>query len=613
MTSSLSSSKRNQNRIPWDFKGLSILFSSALFYFLWSIQWGLHWHDTSEWIATSHLLSLSHPPGHPLSSLSTHFFQGLPWMDIPFRSHFMSTMWTLMGMLALYQCIWNILDSFSWLNDSKRLTLFQKRFICFGYAWIYGLLPLVFLQAIRCEVYAPQAALMALLWMCLSALYYSSDLRWGVGAGLMMGLMASNHTLSMLAGCGSVFLWLICIRRRFPQSNLRLWVGGFIGSVMGLTLYLYLPLRGQSGGWIGWGWIDDLSSFWNTISAKVWQNQVNQRMDKVNWGENMIRFTLFFIKQGGLIAVGSFCFLGIGTLVRWFRLRKEVAFSFSYWPSLLFLSSFGLCLTKLSYPFLEINPDFSGYLAPAISGLCLLTLFWSFLFSSRLTFLYLSLTLSSVIWSHSQSSLISPWQPHPSPANAETWGKALLKETPPFGTLWASDYASYFILQALQSVEGRRPDLRIGFRGHRLRSWYKKRWKSKSLADLPLDLNFDHLSSFSLSKIRFEVPLQGDPLPKLNPLLKPIGLTWAIQPPLSIFDLSSIQIQYQNLASLLDPDLYTLYVLAVYHQNSLQWIEQNWKNLSPQNTQLKREQLEEFYQFEKQKWLDLIIHGLPVK
>ena len=76
---------------------------------------GLHWHDTSEFIAASRTLAVSHPPGHPLTMIFMHIAQAIPFFDCAERSHLASSFWGALGAGVMY------LGLFELLVDPKRL------------------------------------------------------------------------------------------------------------------------------------------------------------------------------------------------------------------------------------------------------------------------------------------------------------------------------------------------------------------------------------------------------------------------------------------------------------------------------------------------------------
>ena len=528
---------------------------------------GIHWQDTGEFIGASRSLSLAHPPGHPLTLLSAHIIQLIPWFDVSVRGNLASAFWNALGALALYQSSWTLLH---------RESPFERRLLSMLTAGLYVALPLVWLQGVRAEVYAPQATLTTGLWMGFILQEYTRDQRWWLFSALCLGLLGANHTLLAVAITPCVVGWLL-----WKRVSLYVWTWGGALACCGLSLYLYLPLRGRAGGVLGWGWVDGFAPLWETLSAKVWQTQVSQRVTEVNWGENLSRFGAFCINQVGILSGLIALSVSILALLKWMRRSSYEADldqedvrtqrALRRWALFFMIGAISVAITKLTYPFSEINPDFSGYLASGASAACLYLLLTSLHLGARGAIICLSLCgVGALSQERIQGRLES--------RGAEEWGRALSEETPPHGALWTSYYGTHFILTGLLASEGLRPDIALIFRGHRQLSWAQKRvaLRAPLWAQQMGDLGFDH------PKARFEVEGALDAHPQLTHRVRQIGFSFAVAPWFSV-DLSPdelaerldlIQVasyagRLSDSSSLRATDLDTAYSWALYHELSL--------------------------------------------
>ena len=465
-----------------------------------SVLVGLHWHDTSEFIASGRALSLAHPPGHPLTLLGIHLSQLLPWFDASARAHLASSFWGALGVGAAYIGIQLLL-----MRDTVSYRPSYAPSLRARFTYAIGALtmispPLVWLQVIRAEVYAPQWSLTIWVWSALFFAARTQDLRGLLVAALSLGLLATNHTLLTVAIMIALLPRLLTWR-----LSLRVWLMSCLCFLGGLSLYLYVWLRGHQGGVSGWGWIDSFSDFWNHISAKVWQVQVGQRAQEVNWSDNLVRMLGFALEQVGLLC-GLLCslLLVLGG-VRWSRKtlnhynllsqsedqstlpdkasheisgetsveilrgrgQREFILTTNWGPTLV-LATAMIMLTKLTYPFSAQNPDFSGYLAAGVPSFIFLLV--SVARTLRRDGALIILTLVLLGSSTQRDSRRSPMS-----MGAEAWGRQITTEVSAGGTLWSSFYATHFITGALWVTEGWRPDIRLVFRGHRKMNWAFRR------------------------------------------------------------------------------------------------------------------------------------------
>ena len=561
------------------FAGASL---TALITWAWiwpEVMVGAHWHDTSEFISTGRTLSVSHPPGHPLTVLSIHLTQMLPWFDASERAHLASSLWGALGAGALYIASFFLLTS--------PMSLWMRRVFSGGAALSAVTLPMVWLQVIRAEVYAAQWALNSIVWASLIFATSVKDQRSFLIAGLGLGLLTANHTL--LAAAFTVSL----LPRLFTLGiSIKGWSLSLATSFLGLCTYLFLWRRGTQGGIVGWGWIDSPAAFWEVVSAQVWQQQVNQRMPDVNWGENILRMTAFIWSQVGLsVGLVLIFFSALGAL-RWARTLRSATIPHVSWGPTFVLSICLICLTKVSYPFSEQNPDFSGYIAAASPALILLLITATRALHHSIPMISISFTLLGAL---AQSSESRPAESR----SAEAWCRALTAEVPEGGTLWSTFYATHFICASLWATEGWRADINLIFRGQRRQEWALKRSRSHPRPQPLTDLSNDEVFTRQGAQARFEVERNADSLVHLWPQLTLPGASGGMLT--STFkahlDSSPVSLQSLNIVAerelklgdarfvrahsqlqrplLIDED--GAYAWALYHEMSSWWISERSK------------------------------------
>ena len=470
---------------------------------------GLHWHDTSEFIAAGRTLAIAHPPGHPLTLIAIHLSQLLPFFDAAERAHLASSFWGALGVFFAY-------FGFLALSPDTFTATWRRSLAVLG-ALSTAALPLVQLQLIRAEVYAPQWALTVLVWSSLFYAHRQGDLRAFLVAALSLGLLSANHTLLTVA------LGLALLPRLLTFGlTVRVWTLSLSSYLFGLSLYLYVWLRGTTGGVSGWGWVSDLPSLWETISAKVWQTQVQLRSSEVMLGDNVIRFTAFCMNQVGvLVSLALFCSLTLG-LLNWAKsspITKSLSRSRTMknnresktdhiWGPTLALATFCIILTKITYPFSEANPDFSGYMAAAAPSALFLIYRSTMSINHWWSGIILTLIIASGIAHHPDSR-------PPQSRGAARWGRSITSEIPTGGTLWTSFYATHFVAVGLLITEGWRADLNLVFRGHRKLPWALTRIQSHQR---PVSVQaIDSNPSLRLRGSRFELERTIDSTPEFWP------------------------------------------------------------------------------------------------
>lgn len=394
---------------------------------------GVHWHDTAEFAAVARRLSISHSPGHPIHALTTYGAELLPAGDAAFRANLSSAAYMAVALTLLYHALRRLAPDARWWGAAAM-------------ALLPALMPAIWLQGVRVEVYALQLALSA--GIGLLALHFK-DARAFAGMALLFGFAGANHHLIGVALL-PIALWMAWRHRR------RWWLG--LAGVLGLSAYVYLPLRASAGD-IGWGMPDTAAGLWRMISAQEWigANPASAQLDLI---DNAQKLSAWIIDQVGGIAAailfGAFCYA---------LLRRRS-------PALLGcgVMALGVIATKLLYPFDPLNPDLGGYLATALCALVALAWIGLAAADSRWPIGAL-VAVALLAW---RAPFFDPGQRQNSRI-AEQWSRALLADVPPDGTVVLSDYSSHFLIWGQFALEGARPDVLAVFRGQIAQPWYRAR------------------------------------------------------------------------------------------------------------------------------------------
>lgn len=219
----------------------------ALSVYLSTLAPGLTWRnagaDGGELAAAAALLGIAHPPGYPTFLLLAHLFTQLPLGEVVVRTNLFSA---ICASAAAALLAWVLVH------------LEEKWEGALGAGMALAFSPLLWSQATITEVHALNALFAALL-LALATFesgeganrHHATAL--ALAAGAVWGLGLGNHPTALFcAPLAGLALWR---SRRFPA--------GLVGFALGLTVYLYLPLRaaetpinwGNPQTWEGFRWI----------------------------------------------------------------------------------------------------------------------------------------------------------------------------------------------------------------------------------------------------------------------------------------------------------------------------------------------------------------------
>ena len=220
--------------------------------------------DSGELAAASYYLGIPHSPGYPLYCLIGWLFAHMPiGDDIGFRLNLMSAVFAWGTVLVLYLIIYHFT---------------RTPYISFSISLAYAFSPIFWSQAVVAEVYCLNTFLTALALYFLCRWLEKRTDYWLYLASITMGLAASNHQLAfLLLPTGLYMLYLFGKGLKKPLSFWLTLAGLY---VLGLLVYLYLPIRAAADPPINWGDPDTFGRFFAVVfNPAGQQTTVGNRWD----------------------------------------------------------------------------------------------------------------------------------------------------------------------------------------------------------------------------------------------------------------------------------------------------------------------------------------------
>jgi hypothetical protein len=214
----------------------------------------VYWEDTGEFITTSKNLGVAHPPGHPLYIVCSHLFL-----------HFGNS-----GATALTVNLFSVFTSFLSIFSFSILLflLFRHKESLLFYAAIFSA---VFLFSFSktfwyfteiAEVYSLHTLLSILIFLSLF-LFHSKGGKFILIFSYLFGLsLANNITLIYLLPAFAIFIIL-------ERDKLRgeLIIGSILLFFVGISFYIYIPIRSQFEPVFNWGNAHKLKNFVSLVTA----------------------------------------------------------------------------------------------------------------------------------------------------------------------------------------------------------------------------------------------------------------------------------------------------------------------------------------------------------
>ena len=196
------------------------------------------------------VLGITHPTGYPTYMMLTHLFTYLPVGDVAYRVNLGSAFYAALAVVAVY---------LTGLLLSKRVVAAAASALAFGLG------AALWSQAVIAEVYTLNALLVAatigvmLLWR-----ERLRD-RYLLLSAFLMGLCLTNHLTSGLLLPAGFLLVALVDRSKLKDAGLLLKGAGLF--LLGLTPYLYLPIRAAMDPPMDANNPTNLERFWYVVSG----------------------------------------------------------------------------------------------------------------------------------------------------------------------------------------------------------------------------------------------------------------------------------------------------------------------------------------------------------
>ena len=420
------------------------------------------WWDSGELIANIAVLGIPHRPGFPIYVLLGKLLSLLPLWGFALRVNLLSSLYASLSMVVFYKVYReSVALFFPEAAKERRLVLLSG----LSFVLVLGFTYSFWIQAVRAEVYSLNVLFFSLL-LYLSIIYIRErNVKHLFLFFLLLGLGLGNHHLSLLstvpAFCalfltfarGSGVLW-----KRIPFCGLFF--------LLGLSVYLYLPIRSLSHPPLAWGQVESITSSAGSVLGLDTVGSLNLEFLS-DMGTKIGQMVMLFSNQ---LTIWCFVVSLVGLVLLLRNSRKTLTFL------LLLIGGNCAVVIFMATEFLPTNPDLHGYLVFSIFALAFLYGLGVLLVLGEVR-RFSSFTLRLCMILFGVVSLLPLLKHHPQ-ANlsrnriAHDYGLSVISDLDSNSVLFADNVNLNFILRELQHGEGIREDVTVIDRGLLGFRWY---------------------------------------------------------------------------------------------------------------------------------------------
>lgn len=473
------------------------------------------WWDTGELAANAYVLGIPHRPGFPLYVLVGRVFSLSPFGDIFYRVNFLSAV-SASAALGIFAYVWHGLLSHLWRTSRWWDTVMPIVVALTAIAGTYTL----WMQAARAEVYAPTL----LAWALMIAIVFGAErsvrmgrdqlARWLIAAAFLGGLGLGLHNATFASTLPAVFVFFVVLGRR-SELRMRNWSLAVIFFLIGLSIYLYLPIRAAANPPLNWGWTDSSRSpSWGGVVGADALDEVFATSAVMFYKNFIACLTLLLDElQWGIAVLAAAGVIGL-----WRRARRWV-------PLALLVIIANITLTSLLVSdFSDTNPDIHGYLLPALSMVAFLiaagiaTVIVAFAqLPERMPTAWLRHTVATAALGTMSMIAIAPVVINEPYCNlvghrlAYDYGTEATAQLQPNATVFVSGANIDFVLRGLQYCDEWRRDVRVINCDLMPSAWYRD-WVFTNFPDLaateiPADSTGLYLDRWAVDLARTGAPI----------------------------------------------------------------------------------------------------------
>lgn len=238
-----------------------IIFLIIFLVYLSTLAPSIYWGDGPELVSAAYTMGIAHPSGYPLYTLLGKLFTFIPIGTIAYRLNIMSAFFASLAVMLLYFVAFKI-------TKSRLAALFSSLTLGFSYT--------LWTQATIAEVYTLNAFFLVALILILLKWAETMKQRYLYAFSFILGLGLTNHLTLILAFPAFIFfiIWNIkkCHINHKNLVSIRAILLMLAFFVIGLAIYIYLPLRALQDPFINWGNPHNLKLFLQHVSGAGYGN-----------------------------------------------------------------------------------------------------------------------------------------------------------------------------------------------------------------------------------------------------------------------------------------------------------------------------------------------------
>jgi hypothetical protein len=219
----------------------------------------ISWGDSAEFVTVAYTMGIAHPSGYPLYTLISKLFTYLPVGSIAYRVNLVSALFGSLTVMLVFLVVAKITSRFV-------PAILSSAFLAFSFVF--------WSQVVRAEVYALNAFFLTIIVLLLIRYDESRNIKFVYYTAFIYGLSLTNHLLSIILALPIIYFVLSAGLTYRKILNFRVISFIIFFFLLGLTPYLYLPLRSSQNPILDWGNPATIGNLVKHVSGYQYKNHM---------------------------------------------------------------------------------------------------------------------------------------------------------------------------------------------------------------------------------------------------------------------------------------------------------------------------------------------------
>lgn len=277
------------------------VFFTALLTYVLTMPRTIFLGDNAEYVTAAATLGIPHPSGYPLYVLLGKLFSLLPVSTTAFRVNLLSAVAASFGLAVFYLILLKTCAFYQRSNPEFNFPESSRKLMALSVSLFLAFISWFWYEAATAQVYTLNFLFFTLLFWMVLKFWETSSVKYLLLGSFLSGLGLANHQMLVLL----LPFFFAAVAPLGFRSKISVKLGMVGLFLLGLSVYLYLPIRSQMGPLYQWG---NVGASWGALFNHILRFDYADLGLSAGWSDKA-KYAFDFLsaaaRQFGLVALWS--------------------------------------------------------------------------------------------------------------------------------------------------------------------------------------------------------------------------------------------------------------------------------------------------------------------